>query len=300
MRARSTARTFAFMEEREPQAGVSPPWRAVVFILTSAIGVLAFRLAFAPFMMRRGSVGGMPLGAFALVCALTGGLYVGHTWTLRTVEPRGWSYVCLGRESFRPRPILVGIAAGALAIGVPSLVLLATGWLQVVPSNPGNSLGAALRSLIALAPAAAWEELLVRGLFFALLRETWGTMRAVLATSIMFGAMHLQNPGATVPSAILVASAGLFLGWVLIATESLYAAWAAHLSWNFVMAALLHAPVSGIAFAAPNYRTVDAGPDWATGGAWGPEGGVGAVIGMAATAGLLQLYRRQMRREEHA
>jgi membrane protease YdiL (CAAX protease family) len=300
VRAGSTARTFAFMAERVPQAGVSPPWRAVVFILASSIGVLALRLAFAPLMLRGGSVGGMPLGAFVLVCALAGGLLVGHTWTLRTVEPRGWSYVRLGRDSFRARPILIGAAAGAVAIGVPSLILLWAGWLRIVPAAPGDSLGMALRSLIGFAPAAAWEELLVRGFFFALLREVWGTTRTVIATSLLFGAMHLQNPGATASSAVFVAIAGLFLGWVLIATESLYATWAAHLAWNVVMAAVLHTPVSGITFAAPNYRTVDAGPDWATGGTWGPEGGIAAVLGMAAIAGLLQLYRRHTRRQEHS
>jgi hypothetical protein len=54
--------------------------------------------------------------------------------------------------------------------------------------------------------------------------------------------------------------------------------------------------VSGIGLAAPNYRVVDAGPDWATGGAWGPEGGLFAGLGMAVA--LLFLYRRRERRAE--
>jgi hypothetical protein len=142
-----------------------------------------------------------------------------------------------------------------------------------------------------LVPAALWEELLMRGFFFAVLREAWGSGRALLVTSVLFGVLHLENVGATAQSVGMVALSGAFLGAILVTTGSLYAAWAAHLSWNFVMAAVLHANVSGIGMASPDYRVVDAGPDWATGGGWGPEGGLFAGVGM--TVGLLFLLRRR-------
>ena len=52
-----------------------------------------------------------------------------------------------------------------------------------------------------------------------------------------------------------------------------YAAWAAHFAWNWTMAVVFHVAVSGLPLESPGYRYVDAGPDWATGGSWGPEGG---------------------------
>jgi hypothetical protein len=58
----------------------------------------------------------------------------------------------------------------------------------------------------------------------------------------------------------------------------------------------LHSDVSGIPFATPDYRVVDAGPDWATGGAWGPEGGVPAALGLVSAT--IYLYLRRRRREE--
>ena len=42
--------------------------------------------------------------------------------------------------------------------------------------------------------------------------------------------------------------------------------------------------------ARPDYQIVDAGPDWLTGGSWGPEGGAGAGAGMLV--GLTYLYWR--------
>src|SRR5205085_10430111 len=85
-----------------------------------------------------------------------------------------------------------------------------------------------------------------------------------------------------------VVLAGFFLGAVLLATGSLWAAIAAHLAWNWTLGAAVHAAVSGLPFAMPDYRAVDAGPDWLTGGAWGPEGGLAAGIGMISALALLR------------
>ena len=126
-------------------------------------------------------------------------------------------------------------------------------------------------------------------------REALGPAAALLGTSVVFGLLHLGNPGASVQSTLLVVLAGLFLGGILLITGSLYAAWMAHFAWNWAMAALLHTAVSGIAVRPPDYQVVDTGPDWATGGAWGPEGGAGAALGMAGALWALVAWRRHFR-----
>jgi hypothetical protein len=108
---------------------------------------------------------------------------------------------------------------------------------------------------------------------------------------VLFGLVHLSNAGATAQSTALVTLAGFFLGAVLLRTRSLYAAWAAHWAWNWTMAGLLHVAVSGAGFATPDYRVVDAGPDWATGGVWGPEGG--AVAGVGMLGGVIMMLGRR-------
>jgi uncharacterized protein len=222
------------------------------------------------------------------------------TWlVLRWIERRGWDHVAMGRDAWRPRALAFGGVLGGLAILVPCLALLALGWLAIVPaaSNPWFSAAAALT--LALLVAALTEELLVRGYLFASLREGVGDLPALAITSAIFGALHSWNPGASVQSIAMVTLAGFFLGAVLLVTGSLYAAWLAHASWNWVLAVLLQAPVSGIETAVARYRTVDRGPEWATGGAWGPEGGLFAALSMgAATVYLVgRLTRRQERTE---
>jgi hypothetical protein len=58
----------------------------------------------------------------------------------------------------------------------------------------------------------------------------------------------------------------------------------------------MHATVSGLVMDAPDYRIVDSGPDWATGGAWGPEGGIFAAAGLAVATWII--FRRPTRRAE--
>jgi len=227
---------------------------------------------------------------------MVGGLLIGHLWTFSVVDGRGWKFVGLGMDALRPASLAVGAGLGALAIVVPATVLLAIGWLRVEPSESGSSLGAALTSLAVLIPAALWEELFVRGYAFQTIRERWGATGAIAATSLLFGGLHFFNEGSTWGAVSVVTLAGIFLGLVLVRTGSLYAAWAAHLAWNAVLVAVMHANVSGVAMDAPDYRIVDSGPDWATGGNWGPEGGIFAVFGLVVATWII--FRRPARRLE--
>jgi len=264
-------------------------WRLVVFVLATVAGLAVAQAIVYPVA---GAIAGL-LGArpTAEPWLIALGFLLGHWLTLRLLEPRGWQVVALDRPAARPAALLRGFALGALAIGVPTAILLAIGWLRLEPTASGSSWEAAWRLTLLLAPAALWEELAFRGYVFAALREAAGSGAALAATSVVFGLIHLANPGADARSTALVVLAGFFLGAVLLVTRSLYAAWMAHLAWNWTMAVLFHTPVSGLPFATPDYRTVDAGPDWATGGVWGPEGGAGAALGMGG-AMLYLLARR--------
>ena len=281
-----------------PVPAVTPPWRLAIFVLASSVGVLLMRALLPPVGALLGRLTGVPLQTWAPTVMLAGGMLVAHAWTFRVVEPRGWRYVGLGRDALRPRLLAEGGALGVAAIGIPTTFLLLVGWLGVEPAAPGNSLGAAVSLLARLAPPALGEELMMRGFLFAVLCEWWGPWRAIVLTSILFGVLHLGNEGASAQSVALVTLAGIFLGRVLVVTRSLYATWMAHLGWNVTLAAVFHSAVSGIVFSAPGFRVVDAGPDWATGGGWGPEGGLFAGAGMALA--LLYLSRRERRLEPNA
>ena len=215
---------------------------------------------------------------------------------LRRVEKVPWSTVGLDRAAAAPPVIIKGAAYGAITIGLASMLLLATHMLRIDRTIPGSWWGEAGHSTIVLLPAAFFEELLIRGYAFSVLRRAGGWRLALIVTSVVFGLLHAWNPGADAESILAVVVAGFFLGAILLATRSLYAAGAAHFAWNWVMSGALHIAVSGIPSRDPDYRTVETGPDWLTGGPWGPEGGFAAVAVMFVA--IFYLYARYLRRVE--
>jgi membrane protease YdiL (CAAX protease family) len=215
---------------------------------------------------------------------------------LRLVEKLPWSEVALDRPAASPQLLLRGAALGGLTIGVASLVLLGIHQLRIEQSVPGSWWSAAERTTATLLPAAFLEELLFRGYAFSVLRRSAGWKTALVVTSVIFGFVHAWNPGADAESILAVIVAGFFLGFILLATRSLYAAGVAHFAWNWVMAVALHTEVSGLATPYPDYRTIETGPDWLTGGPWGPEGGLAAVMAMFIV--LFYLYGRYQRQME--
>lgn len=228
------------------------------------------------------------------------GAWFAHLVMLRWVDQRPLSFVGLARFQAAPWRLGIGLLVGSLAILLPSGALLLAKWLMAEPTS-ASAAGAATGSwwryaammAIFFLPQSFAEELVSRGYLLATAREAIGWRGALLLTSVIFGLLHLGNPGADLRSIALVTLAGVFLGGILLLTDSLYAAWMAHFAWNWSMAAVLHTAVSGIPVAAPGYRVVDSGPDWATGGGWGPEGGAGAALGMILGLWILVAWRQR-------
>jgi membrane protease YdiL (CAAX protease family) len=285
-----SASRFLFADDGALRA----PWRIIMFCVAS----------FAAFVVADALLGPLVTGVFALTgvrgvsnqewvqaAAALGGTAV----SLRWIDKRPWSDVWLGRSAAKPGLFAFGFIVGAVAIAVPIVLLISAHWLRETPGGPGSWWAAALRTSVFLLPAALVEELTVRGYLLSVLRQAWGWPLAIGVTSVAFGLLHLANNGANVESVLLVTMAGVFLAGVLYVTKSLYAAWMAHFAWNWTMAVLFHTAVSGYPLESPGYRYVDAGPDWATGGEWGPEGGIPAGVGMGLGGGIAYLFARRAR-----
>ena len=283
---------------RSADGRLRAPWRLLIFGLAALVlATLAVALVdlFVPSRERAevlspaDVVGSdVTLTYWATVLALFGA----HAFVLRFVEHRGWDFVWLDRHAARPRLLASGFLIGSLAIGIPSAILIAVGWLDVADA-PGPWHTGALATAMMLLPAALLEELMIRGYPLAVLRETLGWPGAIVLTSVVFGVLHAFNPNVAVAAIVLVTIAGIFLGALIYKLRSVWAATAAHFAWNVTLAVFLHAALSGQDMPAGDYRVVDGGPDWATGGAWGPEGGAAAIAGMLVASALLLRRRRR-------
>ena len=86
-----------------------------------------------------------------------------------------------------------------------------------------------------------------------------------------------------------VAGAGLLLSAAYMATQRLWLSIGFHIGWNFTQGGLFSVPVSGHP-AKGMFQGALSGPDWLTGGAFGVEGSILAVIAVLAASAVLLRY----------
>ena len=139
------------------------------------------------------------------------------------------------------------------------------------------------------------EETLFRGVLLRQLEKLIGTPGALGITSALFGLGHIVNPGATWFSSFAIAlEAGILLGAAYLYTRRLWLAVGIHAAWNFTQGWVFSVPISGGDAPLGLLITRRIGPDWLTGGDFGLEASVPALV-MATAAGVVLLvlaYRR--------
>lgn len=188
--------------------------------------------------------------------------------------------------------VLMGVAPAVVAL----VLALTVGGARFVPDSGTilDYLSQAGLTLLVLAPAALSEEVIFRGVPQVLLARPLGRIEAVLLLSVLFAMAHLLNPHVEPLALVNIALAGVFLAAAFYLPGGIWTAFGAHLGWNFTLAAA-DAPVSGLPFTIPWINYLPGGPEWVTGGAFGPEGGL--VASAAITLALIWTMRR-IRRED--
>lgn len=139
------------------------------------------------------------------------------------------------------------------------------------------------------------EETLFRGIVLRHMEAMIGTWGSLAFTSALFGALHITNPGATWFSSLAIAlEAGILLGAAYLLTRRLWLAIGIHAAWNFTQGWVFSVPVSGGDAPLGLLITRRIGPDWLTGGDFGLEASVVAlVVATLAGVGLLVVAVRR-------
>lgn len=222
-----------------------------------------------------------PLVFFSTLPSLVSGVAATLVTWLAFREPTGLN------DPLPQRRFGQGFVVGALALAlccvVPALVGATS--LELTTRSATAVALAGVVQLITLSPAGFGEELLVRGLGFNALRRGMGDVAAVAVSSLVFGGLHLFNPGASALAALEVALVGIWFGAVTVRTGSVWMAMGLHVAWNFFEGFFFGQPVSGN----PPGTSVLVGPvrpeTFWSGGEFGPEAaGWTAVVLVVAIA----------------
>ncbi|THA65306.1 CPBP family intramembrane metalloprotease [Streptomyces sp. A0958] len=146
-----------------------------------------------------------------------------------------------------------------------------------------------------MAAAAATEEVVFRGVLFRIIEERAGTLISLTLTGVLFGLMHLANPEASLWGALAIAiEAGGMLAAAYAATRNLWVPIGVHFGWNFAAAGIFSTEVSGNDTPKGLLDSTASGSQLVTGGDFGPEASVYAVLfGALLTIVFLWLAHRR-------
>jgi hypothetical protein len=189
------------------------------------------------------------------------------------------------------RDLAFGVALGAVLFSCVIFELELGGWYRVsaIHVTPDVAIAALL-----LAAAAITEELLFRGVVFRLVEEWAGTWIGLLISAVMFGAIHAANPGATWVSTLAIAlEAGVLLAAAFVVTKNLWLPIGLHFAWNFFEGPIFGTQVSGHTFLKSAIEAHVTGPALLTGGSFGPEAGLPAIVTCVVAALALLMYAKR-------
>lgn len=183
---------------------------------------------------------------------------------------------------------LLGLSIGVVLFSTVIGLLTLTGNYRYLGYAWAPGIFAAFATTAAV---AVIEELLFRGFLFRVVQSIAGTWIGIAVSAIVFGALHAINPHATVWSSLAIATeAGGLLAFAYAATQRLWLPIGIHLGWNFTEGSIFGVPVSGHPALPSLFRGVVSGPDFITGGVFGIEASILAVIVCVMATALLITY----------
>ncbi|MCB0629160.1 MAG: type II CAAX endopeptidase family protein [Saprospiraceae bacterium] len=126
-----------------------------------------------------------------------------------------------------------------------------------------------------------FEELIFRGFLMSLLGRYFNLKVALIVSSFAFAIVHADNDGFSIISFVTITLAGFLFGLLFMKSGQLWLPTGMHAAWNFMQGVVFGFPTSGV----KTYALLDtttSGPAWLSGGTFGFEGSILAILLMLA------------------
>lgn len=176
-----------------------------------------------------------------------------------------------------------GFALGLCYFILVVCIMMAAGCYRI--TGFGKDLRGILEFFFMFTVVAVGEEILFRGVLFRWIDEQFGFAAALVVSAFVFGLVHISNPGGSWWSSIAIAiEAGLLLGAAYKYSGTLWLPIGIHWAWNFSQGNIFGFEVSGGDAGASLFIPSIQGPAIVTGGEFGAEASIIAVVLGAALA----------------
>lgn len=254
-------------------------WRIVAMIALLAIVGVAVNVGWKALGLPGQKTGGpwMFLLFASLIAALS---FASMLLLLRVFEKRGPDAIRMPFTSSAWGETAAGTLLGAVPICLLTGLALTAGYGTVGPGNLG--LADVLPTLLPMMGAgvllAAWEEFTLRGYLLRQLSIGINPTAAVVITGVLFGLMHSGNPGANWQGLLYTAIGGILMALLVIRSGSLWLVIGYHFGWNAAAYSLFGLELSGMEGDKSIFASTITGADWLTGGSYGFEASLPAVV----------------------
>ncbi len=185
---------------------------------------------------------------------------------------------------------LIGFFSGLAMLGIVVLLIAVFGKVSLV-NNPTpfnvNVLGIITLLLLGYMVQGAAEEVLVRGWQFQVIAARYKPWLGAVISSAMFALLHGFNSGISGIALINLFLFAILLILFILYNRSIWAACGWHTAWNWAMENVFGLKVSGSEGLVSIFKFTTEGPDYITGGDFGPEGSV--LTSMVLVVGMIIL-----------
>ncbi|HET7105604.1 MAG TPA: CPBP family intramembrane glutamic endopeptidase [Candidatus Acidoferrum sp.] len=260
--------------------GLRSGWRLILYFLLLILFSWAINAGIRLF--HRGHLDPQALAQVLPLETLNFVLVFGCAWIMSRIERcSAGAYGLPLSEAFGKKfwlGMLLGLAEISLLIGLIS-AFGGYSFGSLALSSKGI-VAYGLLHLVFFTMVGFFEEFAFRGYTQFTLADGIGFWPAAIFLSLLFGAVHLHNPGEGLVGAASVALVGIFFAFTLYRTGNLWYAVGLHASFDWGETYLFSVPNSGTVMEGHLSNSVLHGANWLTGGTVGPEGSVFCFLTM--------------------
>lgn len=248
-------------------------WQIALFLIVLGAATAALTLPLIVFLKIQDT---FTLAAASLVAAVITTFLV-----TKFVNRKPLTAVGLAINAHTMRELGIGCLIGWLMMTAIFGIQYLSGYVKVVAVEVTWTEGLTMFgiAIVFFAVAAMFEEVLFRGYLFQTLVRGIRFIPAAVLVGVLFGFAHIRNPNAGafgVVNTVLVSIVFCIAYW---RTRGVWLPFGIHFAWNFSQTTLFGYPTSGMHFTSYELtRLAQFGPEWMTGGAYGPEGGALATL----------------------
>lgn len=185
-----------------------------------------------------------------------------------------------------------GFLGGIVLIGFMVGILATFGYYKVAGFSDNR--GILIEAFFRFGIGAFIQEFFIRLILFRLLEELTGTWIALAVVASFFGIIHIGNENATVFTSVAIAVSDILLIAAFVYTRRFWLVWGLHFGWNFMQDGVFGMPNSGITILPSWIQPHITGPTWLTGGSFGIEASMVAIVLQIIFGLWLLLYARKL------